>query len=86
MRTMKYLAFGCWLLTFGCLTACDGKEKKKQHDAAQYKTMVVGKKEQNEEESRLAERYLVFLVPGLALVLAGAALSKGRFAKTRSKR
>ena len=46
----------------------------------------VAAKEQNEEESRLAERYLVFLVPGLALVLAGAALSKGRFAKTRSKR
>ena len=39
--------------------------------------------EQNEEESRLGERYQLFLVPGLALLLAGAALSKGRFAKRK---
>ena len=37
--------------------------------------------EQNEEESRLGERYQLFLVPGLVLLLLGAALSKGRFAK-----
>ena len=43
----------------------------------------VAAKEQNEEESRAAERYQVFLVPGLALLLAGAALSRGRFAKRR---
>jgi Ca-activated chloride channel family protein len=36
--------------------------------------------EQNEEESRLGERYQFFLVPGLLLLLAGASLSKGRFA------
>ena len=36
--------------------------------------------EQNEEESRLGERYQFFLVPGLVLLLAGASLSKGRFA------
>ena len=45
----------------------------------------VAAKEQNEEESRLAERYQLFLAPALALLIAGAALSKGRFAKTRSK-
>jgi Ca-activated chloride channel family protein len=39
--------------------------------------------EQSEEESRLGERYQLFLVPGLALLLAGAALSKGRFAKRK---
>ena len=39
--------------------------------------------EQNEEESRLGERYQVFLIPGLVLLLAGASLSKGRFAKRK---
>ena len=41
----------------------------------------VAAKEQNEEAERAAERYQLFLVPGLALLIAGAALSKGRFAK-----
>ena len=40
--------------------------------------------EQNEEESRLGERYQIFLVPGLVLLLVGAALSKGRFAKRKA--
>jgi len=40
--------------------------------------------EQNEEESRLGERYQIFLVPGLVLLLLGAALSKGRFAKRKA--
>ncbi len=35
--------------------------------------------EQNEEESRLGERYQIFLVPALALLLLGAMLSRGRF-------
>jgi len=39
----------------------------------------VAAKEQNEEAERVAERYQLFLVPGLVLLLAGAALSKGRF-------
>ena len=39
--------------------------------------------EQNEEESRLGERYQIFLVPGLVLLIVGAALSKGRFAKRK---
>lgn len=43
----------------------------------------VAAKEQNEEVSRAAERYPIFLIPALALLLAGASLSKGRFAKTR---
>lgn len=38
----------------------------------------VAAKEQNEEFSRAAERYRVFLYPALALLLAGAALSRGR--------
>ena len=38
----------------------------------------VAAKEQNEEESRAADRYQVFLIPGVALLLLGAALSKGR--------
>ena len=37
--------------------------------------------EQNEEESRLGERYQFFLIPGLVLLILGAALSKGRFGK-----
>jgi len=37
--------------------------------------------EQNEEEQRAAERYQLFLVPGLVLLLAGACLSKGRFGR-----
>ena len=40
--------------------------------------------EQNEEEARLGERYQIFLVPGLVLLLVGAALSKGRFAKRKA--
>ncbi len=45
----------------------------------------VAAKEQNEEAERAAERYQVFLVPGLALLLAGAALSKGRFGGGKGK-
>ena len=41
----------------------------------------VAAKEQNEEAERAAERYQIFLVPGLILLIAGAALSKGRFAR-----
>ena len=41
----------------------------------------VAAKEQNEEAERTAERYQLFLVPGLCLLLAGAMLSKGRFGK-----
>lgn len=41
----------------------------------------VAAKEQNEEAERAAERYQLFLVPGLCLLLAGAMLSKGRFGK-----
>ena len=43
----------------------------------------VAVKEQNEESERVAERYQLFLIPGLALLIAGAALSKGRFVKRR---
>ena len=39
--------------------------------------------EQNEEESRLGERYQLFLIPGLVLLIIGACLSKGRFAKRK---
>ncbi len=35
-------------------------------------------KEQNEESERVAERYEVFLIPGLVLLIIGAVLSKGR--------
>lgn len=45
----------------------------------------VAAKEQNEEAERAAERYQIFLVPGLLLLIAGAALSKGRFGKGRSR-
>lgn len=38
----------------------------------------VAVKEQNEEAERAADRYQFFLVPGILLLLAGAALSKGR--------
>lgn len=41
----------------------------------------VAAKEQNEEAERTAERYQFFLIPGLVLLVAGAALSKGRFVK-----
>ena len=41
----------------------------------------VAAKEQNEEAERAAERYQIFLIPGLILLIAGAMLSKGRFAK-----
>ncbi len=44
----------------------------------------VAAQERNEEESRLGERYQVFLAPGLALLLAGAMLSRGRFARKPS--
>ena len=44
----------------------------------------VAAKEQNEEAERAAERYQIFLIPGLILLIAGAMLSKGRFAKKSS--
>ena len=43
----------------------------------------VAAKEQNEEAERAAERYQVFLMPGLCLLIAGACLSKGRFRRSR---
>ena len=46
----------------------------------------VAAKEQNEEQERAAERYQLFLVPGLVLLIAGAALSKGRFARRTKNR
>jgi len=46
----------------------------------------VAVREQNEEAERVAERYQLFLVPGLALLIAGAFLSRGRFAKERVAR
>lgn len=39
----------------------------------------VAVKEQNENENRRADQYQWFLVPGLVLLLAGAALSRGRY-------
>ena len=39
----------------------------------------VAAKEQSEEERRAAERYQFFLVPGILLLIIGAALSRGRF-------
>ena len=44
----------------------------------------VAAKEQNEEAERAAERYQFFLVPGLVLLIVGAALSRGRFARSKS--
>lgn len=41
----------------------------------------IAAREQNEEESRVAERYPVFLLPALVLLLLGVSLSKGRFCK-----
>ena len=46
----------------------------------------VAAKEQNEEAERAAERYQVFLIPGVCLLIAGAALSRGRFGKGKSAR
>jgi len=43
----------------------------------------VAAKEQNEEAERAAERYQIFLLPGLVLLILGAALSRGRFAKKK---
>ena len=44
----------------------------------------VAAKEQSEEDSRAAERYQVFLLPGLCLLMLGAALSRGRFRRSRA--
>ena len=40
-------------------------------------------KEQNEEENALGERYQIPLTAGLVFLLAGAALSRGRFSAGR---
>ena len=50
---------------------------------SRYLTRVASE-EQNEAESCLAERYQLFLVPGLVLLIAGAALSKGRFVRRKN--
>ena len=41
----------------------------------------VAAKEQNEEAERAAERYQIFLIPGLILLIAGAMLSRGRVSR-----
>ena len=46
----------------------------------------VAAKEQDEESERAAERYQVFLVPGVCLLVAGAMLSRGRFGKGKGVR
>lgn len=43
----------------------------------------VAAKEQNEAEQRAAERYQVFLAPGLVLLILGACLSRGRFVRRK---
>ena len=43
----------------------------------------VAAREQNEEAERAAERYQIFLIPGLCLLIAGACLSKGRFRRSK---
>lgn len=45
----------------------------------------VAAKEQNEESERLGERYQGFLAAGIAFLLAGACMSKGRFSKQQRK-
>ena len=47
---------------------------------------LVAAKEQSEEETRAADRYQVFLIPGLCLLMIGAAFSKGRFRKSSQSR
>ena len=44
----------------------------------------VAAKEQNEADARVAERYHVFLIPGLVLLMVGAMLSKGRMERRRT--
>ena len=44
----------------------------------------VAAQEQNEEALRAAERFAVFLIPGLAFLLGGAALSKGRMERRKA--
>ncbi len=41
----------------------------------------VAAQEQNEEAERAAERYQYFLIPALAMLIAGASLSAGRYGK-----
>lgn len=41
----------------------------------------VAEKEQTEEDSRVGERYQIFLIPGIVFLLAAACLSRGRFKK-----
>lgn len=45
----------------------------------------VAVKEQNESEAALMDLYQWFLVPGVCLLIAGAALSKGRFRRRSAK-
>jgi Ca-activated chloride channel family protein len=46
----------------------------------------VAAKEQNEESERAAERYQLFLVPALLMLLAGASLSRGRFRRVSPRK
>ncbi len=46
----------------------------------------VAVREENERENRLSDRYQWFLVPGLVCLLAGAALSRGRFKLNMKRR
>lgn len=46
----------------------------------------VGSTDQRDAYERLGERYLWFLLPGLVLLIAGAALSRGRFRRNTQRR
>lgn len=43
----------------------------------------VASTEQNEEDERLGERYIVFLVPSLVFLFAACSLSRGRFKRSK---
>ena len=83
MRTLKYLTFAFWPLAFGCLAAC-GSEQKEHHDAAQYQTMVVGKKDvtlTQQYSARLSGRQIVEIRPQVTGNITRICTEEGRAVK-----
>ena len=73
-------AMALLMLAAGCMTACDSKEKK-AHDAAQYETMVVGKKDMTltqQYSAKLTGRQIVEIRPQVTGNITRICTSEGK--------
>ncbi len=79
VRIGKYLKYGLGAVVAFGLLACGG-EKKRKHDAMQYKTMVVGKKDMTLERqytARMTGRQIVEIRPQVSGTITRICINEG---------